>query len=330
MHATDPILTIKNLQNYYHSHSVNIFEKSKKIKVLKGVNIDIKRGEIFGLVGESGCGKSTLGGAIVGLVEAQGDIILEGEKMEGRRRKDLCKKVQIVFQDPMSSLNPKKKIGWILEEPMKIHKIGNKEERKKRVEEVLELIGLDPSYRDRYPRELSGGQRQRISIGCALMLNPKLLIADEPVSSLDVSVQSQILNIMMDLHDKLNLSYLFISHNLNVVYYLCDRVAVMYFGRIVELSDVKTIYDNPLHPYTQELLNAIPRLDSESGFGDIQDKNLESVDREIKESNIPQNGCEFSPRCPKACAKCRELVPELSRVIDGPNEHFVRCHMVAE
>lgn len=325
------ILKLNNVTNFYHTASSNIFAKGKRIQVLKGINFEIRKGEIFGLVGESGCGKSTLGRSIVGLVETQGGIEIDGEPVFGRSfsgkdKKELSRKVQIVFQDPLSSLNPKKKIGWILEEPLKIHHYGNKAQRETRVNEVLELIGLSPSYKDRYPRELSGGQRQRISIGCALMLNPKLIVADEPVSALDVSVQSQILNLMIDLHKRLGLSYLFISHNLNVVYYLCDRIAVMYKGKIVELADVESIYDAPLHPYTRELLAAIPKLGTDTRRQEILDgAEPEKTAEDTKPAPKP-SGCAFYKRCPLACEQCANAAPELVKVdSEGDNAHYVSC-----
>lgn len=315
------ILEVGHLNNHYGTGSSTLFSQKKSVSVLKDVSFHIRRGELFGLVGESGCGKSTLGRAIVGLTETEGDIWIDGEKITGKRRKEQKKNVQIVFQDPLSSLNPKKKIGWILEEPLRIHKIGTRREREQRVNRILELVGLDAGYRDRYPHELSGGQRQRISIGCALMLEPKLIIADEPVSALDVSVQSQILNLLKDLHDSLNVSFLFISHNLDVVYYLCDRVAVMYLGRIVELANVEDLYDFPLHPYTRTLLSAIPVIGQTSGpanrpFG------------EIGRSDNEADGCSFYPRCPDANDKCRRESPELVQLKGGSGEdRYVRCHL---
>ena len=265
MSESDYILEVKNLKKVYYNKSSSILGKAKANTAIKDVSFNIKKGEIFGIVGESGCGKSTLARAIVGLTkDIEGQIILNGEEIKDGKKistgKNISEEVQIVFQDPLSSLNPKKKIGWILEEPLRIHKVGNKEKRIKRVNEMLELIGLDINYRERYPNELSGGQRQRISIGSALMLNPQLIIADEPVSALDVSVQAQILNLMQDLQQKLNFSYLFISHDLNVVYYMCQRVGVMCDGEIVELASVEEIYDKPVHEYTKSLLSAIPDM----------------------------------------------------------------------
>ncbi len=311
------VLEIRHLQKTYHNQAVNFFEKGTTIEALDDVSFSVRQGEIFGLVGESGCGKSTLGRAILGLVpDVRGEIFVDGYKVSGI--KNLSEKVQIVFQDSLSALNPRKKIGWILEEPLKIHKLGDKAARIKRVNEVLNWIGLDESFRERYPRELSGGQRQRISIGCALMLNPKLIVADEPVSALDVSVQAQILNLLLDLHDQLNLAYLFISHNLNVVYYLCDRVAVMYSGKIVELAPVDQLYDHPLHPYTRVLLDAIPQVGVEP---------LKPVSTGGESSDLVKTfrGCAFYPRCSKAAEICGMKSPELL-LVPNQGDHWVRCH----
>jgi len=322
MSSSEFILELKNLSKIYYTQRTSIFGKSKEMQVLDGITFQIRKGEIFGLVGESGCGKSTLARAVVGLTkDTQGEIILSGEDV--KKTKKTSEKVQIVFQDPLSSLNPKKKIGWILEEPLKIHKIGNKENRIKRVNQMLELVGLDISYRDRYPQELSGGQRQRISIGSALMLSPKLIIADEPVSALDVSVQSQILNLLMDLHGKLNLSYLFISHNLDVIYYMCDRVAVMYLGKIVEIGKAENIYDNPLHPYTKALLSIIPKVNIEEKEEKIY------IEVEDIDSEEVGGGCAYYTRCPISKELCRKKSAEMIGIKgENDSEHFVRCHFV--
>ncbi len=311
------ILEINNLSNYYNK---------AKPKVLKNVSFNIRHGEIFGLVGESGCGKSTLGRSIAGLVETDGNIAIDGESVGKKRSISLCKKVQIIFQDPLSSLNPCKKVGWILEEPLRIHKIGSKRERKNEVIKILETVGLDASYYERYPRELSGGQRQRVSIACALMLKPKLIIADEPVSALDVSIQSQILNLLKNLHENLQLSFLFISHDLNVIYYLCDRVAVMYSGRIVELAKAEEIYSLPLHPYTKVLLSSVPEMSSATSLSHI-DKEVEL--NEKVNTDILEKGCVFYSRCPKAKGKCQKEVPELKCIEgNGSLKHYVSCHFI--
>ncbi len=312
MEKTNKLLSVKDLYCYYQNGLV----KQKKIEyVLKGVSFDIQQGEVFGLVGESGSGKSTLGKAIAGIIPAKGDIIIENKIVGSRRNKDSKKKIQFIFQDPLNSLNPMKKIGWILEEPLKIHKWGNKVDRSRRIDEMLDLIGLDSSYRNRYPRELSGGQRQRMSIGCALMLNPRLIIADEPVSALDVSIQAQILNLMKDLHNTLNVSYLFISHNLNVIYYLCDRVGVMYKGQIVELADVESIYNKSLHPYTKMLLKAC----SEISYNDVEMK------ADGEQLHVSEGICEFYSNCPERCEKCIKEIPEMVCINEEKN-HYVRCH----
>jgi ABC-type glutathione transport system ATPase component len=246
----------------YETYSYGIFGKRERKPVLNNINLEIAPGEIFGLVGESGCGKTTLGRCILGLIDYEGEIDIDGLRQEkgrrGLKRLEMAARVQAVFQNPAAALNPVKRIGWLLEEPLRIHRMGTKQEREKRVDEVLDLVGLDPSYKIRRVRELSVGQKQRIAIGCALILRPRLIIADEAVSSLDVSVGAQILNLFQDLHAGLGLSLIFISHNLNLVYYLCSRIAVMRRGQILEMGTAEEVYSAPKHPYTRELLAAIP------------------------------------------------------------------------
>jgi ABC-type glutathione transport system ATPase component len=258
MPESEPCLLINDVSSTYVSRSYGVFGKKTEKSVLRHISLEIPAGEIFGLVGESGCGKTTLARAILGLISFRGEITIGGLKQDRRSRLEMARKVQAVFQDPAGSLNPVKTIGRILEEPLRIHGVKKQEDRDRRVDEMLTLVGLDPGYRDRKPSELSGGQRQRVCIGCALMLEPELIIADEAISSLDVSVGAQILNLFRDLHDRLGLSLFFISHNLDVVYYLCDRIAVMYRGQIVELGAADDVYAAPAHPYTQTLLAAVP------------------------------------------------------------------------
>jgi ABC-type glutathione transport system ATPase component len=261
MAGSRSLLSIRGVSNVYETHAYGIFGKRERKAVLDNINLEIAPGEIFGLVGESGCGKTTLGRCILGLIDYQGEIDIDGLRQgKGRRglkRTEMATRVQAVFQNPAAALNPVKRIGWLLEEPLRVHRMGTKREREKRVDEVLDLVGLDPAYKTRRVRELSVGQKQRIAIGCALILRPRLIVADEAVSSLDVSVGAQILNLFRDLHAGLGLALIFISHNLNLVYYLCDRIAVMHQGRIVELGTAEEVYSAPQHPYTRELLAAI-------------------------------------------------------------------------
>jgi ABC-type glutathione transport system ATPase component len=254
------LLEVKHVSNSYTIRGESGFGRKSAKPVLCDVSFEIARGEIFGLVGESGCGKTTLGRCILGLINYDGEILIDGVTQRSRgnapHRKAMARRVQAVFQDPAASLNPAKRVGWLLEEPLRIHGRGSALEREKQTAEVLELIGLDLSYRNRRVHELSAGQKQRICIGCALMLKPGLIIADEPVSALDVSVGAQILNLFRDLHERLGLALLFVSHNLDLVYYLCDRIAVMEKGRIVEQGAAEKLYSAPEHPYTQNRLAA--------------------------------------------------------------------------
>lgn len=322
MPQNDTVLELQHVSNWYAVRGKHLLSPQKFRKVLNDVSFAVGQGETFGIVGESGCGKSTLAKAVVGLMKTDGTILLDGERVSAHRTKSQRKKVQIVFQDPLSSLNPTKTIGWILEEPLRIHRLGNRKERAARVEEVLKQVGLSASYRNRYPAQLSGGQRQRVSIAAALMLRPKLVVADEPVSALDVSIQSQILNLLRDLKKSLQLSFLFISHNLNVVYYLCDRVAVMYLGQIVELANVEDLYKTPLHPYTQMLLASVPELDGEPA------DTITAVKGEASMDAAEGGGCPFYSRCSIAKPACREKVPALQELRpDLPHGHLVRCHL---
>ncbi len=302
----DDILKVEHVSNEYSDNGLGIFAKRGKKKVLQDVSFSIHKDEFFGLVGESGCGKSTLAGAVLGLIPFEGSIKIDGTESSALTRKDRARKVQAVFQDPMSALNPRKTIGFTLREPLRAHGIGTKEEQTAAVNRMLEMVGLDASYASRYPRELSGGQRQRVCIGAALMLQPELVIADEAISALDVSVGAQILNLFREIDRKAEFAMLFISHNLNVEYYLCDRIAVMYRGCIVELSTAEEIYHNPQHPYTKLLLSAIPQMDVDM-WENEQEEELEVP------KDAPDGACCFYHRCPKACERCLAQ-PQLKNV----------------
>ena len=298
---------------------------SKFNKAVDDVSFHIMPGETLGLVGESGCGKSTLGRCIARLYQpTAGSIKFEGNEITGLGSRALMpyrQHIQMIFQDPMESLNSRHTIGDILEEPFIIHKIGDKVSRKKRVKELLEIVGLPARSVSRYPFEFSGGQRQRICIARSIALNPKLIICDEPVSALDVSIQSQILNLMNDLQQEFNLSYLFIAHDLAVVKHISDRIAIMYLGRIAESGEGQEIYKNPLHPYTRSLMSAIPVPDPHR-----------KIKRQIISGDVPSpinppSGCTFHPRCPEVIDECKYKVPSLETITQG---HKASCHLIAK
>lgn len=298
-------------------------KKSGEVKAVDDVSFDILKGETFGVVGESGCGKSTLGRTLIRLEKpTDGHIYLHGEdiaSLKGKELKEMRKKAQIVFQDPSACLNPRRTVHDILKEPFLIHGMEKTVDVEKRILELLQLVGLDAYHLSRYPHELSGGQKQRIGIARALALEPDIIICDEAVSALDVSVQAQVLNLLQELKEKLHLTYFFISHNLNVVYQVSDRVAVMYLGRIVELADYDKLYEKRYHPYTEALLSAIPQVDAEEKTERIH------LEGEVPNPSNPPSGCHFHTRCPKACDRCRQEAPVLREVSEG---HFVACHLV--
>ncbi|MED4585659.1 dipeptide ABC transporter ATP-binding protein [Brevibacillus choshinensis] len=319
---TEELLVVKNLKKYYPITGGVLGGEVGVVKAVDDVSFAVKRGETLGLVGESGCGKSTTGRSLLRLIEpTAGEIYFDGANVSSLSKDDMRKMrrdMQIVFQDPFASLNPRHNIEKILEEPLIVHGIGNSAERKKRVLEMLEVVGLSSYHARRYPHQFSGGQRQRIGIARALMLNPKLIVADEPVSALDVSIQSQVLNLMQDLQKEMGLTYLFIAHDLSVVRHISDRVGVMYLGRIVELTTSGQLYSNPLHPYTKALLSAVPTPDPDA----VRDRVI--LQGDVPSPANPPSGCTFHTRCPHVTDECRTIRPEFR---DAGNGHFVACHL---
>lgn len=318
---SDPLLKVENLVQHFP------VSRTYTVKAVNGVSFNIYPGETYGLVGESGSGKTTIGRSIIRLYNpTNGRITFNGKVISGALDRDtrsmLRSDMQMIFQDPMASLNPRKKVGDIISEGMDIHhRFANRQEREEKISEMLKKVGLSPEHAARYPHQFSGGQRQRVGIARALIMNPKLIIADECISALDVSIQAQVINLLHDLQERMGLTYLFIAHDLNIVKYISDRIAVMYLGSMVELATSDELYANTLHPYSKALLSAVP----------IPDPKLEAQKkRQIIEGDVPSpinkpKGCAFSSRCPLACDKCRQSAPTLKEAAPG---HFVACHLV--
>lgn len=307
--SQDVLMRVQNLSKHFPVKK-GFFKKTVGfVKAVEQINLDIYRGETLGLVGESGCGKSTLGRTMIRLYEpTSGSVEFKGQdflKLNGDDLRKNRRNIQMIFQDPYASLDPRMTVGQILQQPLDVHGIGTLADRKKRVFELLSTVGLKPSHVNRYPHEFSGGQRQRISIARALALKPELIICDEPVSALDVSIQAQILNLLKDLQEQMKLTYLFISHDLSVIEYFCNRVAVMYLGKIVEIGSRDDLFKNPTHPYTRALLQAIPK----SGQGKRQI--TRSLSGEVPSPLNPPSGCTFHPRCAHAIESCSKEVPAL-------------------
>lgn len=319
--SAEILLQVKDLKKYYPAGS-DLFGRNKRyVKAVDGINLTIRRGETLGLVGESGCGKSTFGKSVLRLIEpTEGQVIFEGQdilKLPPSQMREMRKRMQIVFQDPYSSLNPRMTVFETVRAPLDAFGIGTKKEREKKVMELIEYVGLSPYQMHRYPHEFSGGQRQRMIIARALVLEPSFIVCDEPVSALDVSIRSQVLNLMQDIQQERSLTYLFISHDLSVVKHISDQVAVMYLGRIVECASRNQLFSNPQHPYTQALMSAIPIPDTE------RKRKRMMLAGDVPSPLAPPSGCHFHTRCPYAAARCTEETPYLLETEPG---HWTSCH----
>src|SRR5215467_4440027 len=322
----DVLLDVQDLVKHFPVKSAKLFGEHDYVHAVEGVSLQVRSGETLGLVGETGCGKSTLARCVARLYPVtSGQVIFDGTditKFSARRMRPLRRDIQIIFQDPYGSLNPRRRVGSIIGDPFAIHRIASGEERKRKVQHLMELVGLNPEHYNRFPAEFSGGQRQRIGVARALAFTPKLIICDEPVSALDVSIQAQILNLLSDLQSELDLTYIFIAHDLSVVRHVSDRVAVMYLGKIVEQAPVEAMWAHPRHPYTDALLSAVPLPDPEHAL---------QRERIILAGDVPSpihvpSGCRFHPRCPKARPTCVSTEPELGVSMADSADHLVACH----
>jgi peptide/nickel transport system ATP-binding protein/oligopeptide transport system ATP-binding protein len=317
------LLEVSDLKKHFPIHAGMFSRVSGHVYAVDGVSFEIRRGETLGLVGESGCGKSTVGRTLLKLLEpTAGTIRVDGQditRLEGEALLPYRRRMQMIYQDPYASLNPRMTAGEIVGEALTIHQVGTPQERRDRVAALFERVGLRPEATQSYPHEFSGGQRQRIGIARALALHPDLIVGDEPVSALDVSIQAQIINLLMDLQDELKLSYLFVAHDLAVVEHISHRVAVMYLGRIVEMTDRKSLFEMPLHPYTEALLSAVPIPKSAA-----RGRKRVILKGDVPSPINPPSGCHFHARCPYAMARCRTEVPRLREVVPG---HLASCHL---
>jgi oligopeptide transport system ATP-binding protein len=323
---SEVLLEVKNLKKYFPiTQGILVQRKVADVKAVDGISLYVNEGETLGLVGESGCGKSTTGRTILQLYRpTEGEVLFRGKdlaKLKGEELRKMRADMQMIFQDPYASLNPRMTVGDIIAEPLEVHGIAKGKEKQERVKELLAVVGLNPSFVNRYPHEFSGGQRQRIGIARAIAVQPDFIVCDEPVSALDVSIQAQVINLLEELQEKFHLTYLFIAHDLSVVRHISDRVAVMYLGKIVEMTDRNTLYENPLHPYTRALLSAVPIPDPV-----IEEKRERIIlVGDVPSPVNPPSGCRFHTRCPLAIPICKQVAPEWRDLGSG---HFVECHVV--
>ena len=322
---TNILLETKNLSKYFTGKKGLLNRQPAQVTAVDHVSLTVNKGETLGLVGESGCGKSTLGRTILRLIPAtEGQVLYNGEDIltyDKKKMWEMRRKLQIIFQDPYSSLNPRMTVYDLISAPLEVYKIGTKAERREMVEEILQEVGLDKQYLNRFPHEFSGGQRQRIGIARALILNPEFVVCDEAVSALDVSVRAQVLNLMRNMQQKKNLTYLFISHDLSVVRHISDRIAVMYLGSVAEVAEKAQLYSNPMHPYTKALLSAIP-------LPDVKKKRQRIIlQGDVPSAYNPPSGCKFHTRCPYATDRCKQEIPVLRQMEKG---HQVACHRTEE
>ena len=321
-----PLLRLEGVHKLFPVHSGALIRREPEfVHAVDGVDLEVRRGETLGLVGETGCGKSTLARCIARLYDlTSGTITFDGRDVTSLSRQQMRpirREVQMIFQDPYGSLNPRRRVGSIIGDPFAIHGVGSRQERKRRVQELMEVVGLNPEHYNRFPAEFSGGQRQRIGVARALALRPKMLICDEPVSALDVSIQAQVINLLVDLQGEFGLTYVFISHDLSVVRHVSDRIAVMYLGKVVETADVDRLFETTRHPYTRSLLSALPVPDP-----DVADRRQRIILAGDVPSPInPPSGCRFHTRCPKARPDCVEILPPLEPVLGDPPQHRVAC-----